>query len=566
MNLGIILVSAAMFALSGAAHADLSISSKPTQNMSCEAGVCTATAPKAVLNVGDLQAMLASGDVSVMPGQLARDIDIVAPVSWASSRLTLDAYRSIMFAQPVTAKKRGGVTIATKTGDYFFTGGGKVTFLRGTGALVVNGETYKLENTLTNLAIDISANPAGFFALSVDYDASNDGTYGFSPIATPLQGNFAGMGHAISNLSIVDETASNLGLFAENDGIMRNIALVNVNVSGKGKFANIGAMVGNNTGRIFAASVSGVVRGTGKLPAIGGVVGINWGLVSDSVADVTLKGGNQSFVGGLVGESWGPGVVNSSAHGHVAGGLVAAGLVGWNFSGPVRQSYSDATVVSDFQAGGLVGLNDGVIDQSFSTGRVKGSSSIHSSVGGLVGENGTDTAPPGKITNAYARGDASGGPTAGLVGVNRGSIDSAYSTGSVFGSPEGGFIGSELADDVSASYWDLNTSGIGDGSQGCGDVSNCVGVTGLTTTQLTSGLPPGFDPDVWGESADVNEGYPYLLTLPPGGGAAARQWAPLAADMKVVPRRGTEDMERRRMRALLSKEAQYRAASGPRVP
>jgi hypothetical protein len=536
--------------------------------MSCDAGVCTATAPKAVLNVGDLQTMLASGDVSVVPGQLARDIDIVAPVSWASSRLTLDAYRSIMFAQPVTAKKRGGVTIATQTGDYFFTGGGKVTFLRGTGTLVVNGETYKLENTLTNLAIDISANPAGFFALSVDYDASNDGTYGFSPIATPLQGYFAGMGHAISNLSIVDETASNLGLFAENDGIMRNIALVNVNVSGKGKFANIGALVGNNTGRIFAASVSGVVRGTGRLPDIGGLVGSNWGLVSDSVADVTLKGGNQSFVGGLVGESWGPGVVNSSAHGHVAGGVVAAGLVGWNFSGPVRQSYSDATVVSKGWAGGLVGLNDGAIDQSFSTGTSVGSPTSTTSTGGLVGENKTDTGHDGMVTNAYARGSVTGvgGATGGLAGVNRDSIRWAYSTGAVSGSLQGGFIGSEKADDVSASYWDLNTSGIGDGSQGCGDVPNCTGVTGLTTAQLISGLPPGFDPGIWGQSASVNDGYPYLLALPPGGGAAARQRAPLAADMKVVPRRATEDMERRRMRALLSKEAQFRAASGPRVP
>src|SRR5947208_15348249 len=148
-----LLISVVALVISTAAHADVSISNKPTQNMSWDAGVCTATAPKAVLNVGDLQTMLASGDVSVVPGQLARDIDIVAPVSWASSRLTLDAYRSIMFAQPVTAKKRGGVTIATQTGDYFFTGGGKVPSLRGTGTLVVNWNTADLQNAPTNPAI-----------------------------------------------------------------------------------------------------------------------------------------------------------------------------------------------------------------------------------------------------------------------------------------------------------------------------------------------------------------------------------------------------------------------------
>jgi hypothetical protein len=50
-----------------AAKADVSISNKPTQDMTCDAGVCTATAKKAVLNVGDLQNMLASGDATVKP-------------------------------------------------------------------------------------------------------------------------------------------------------------------------------------------------------------------------------------------------------------------------------------------------------------------------------------------------------------------------------------------------------------------------------------------------------------------------------------------------------------------
>src|SRR6185295_16277638 len=53
------------------AQADLSISNKPTQNITCDAGVCTATAQKAVLNANDLQAMLASGDTVVKTGTLA---------------------------------------------------------------------------------------------------------------------------------------------------------------------------------------------------------------------------------------------------------------------------------------------------------------------------------------------------------------------------------------------------------------------------------------------------------------------------------------------------------------
>ena len=43
----------------------------------------------------------------------------------------------------------------------------------------------------------------------------------------------------------------------------------------------------------------------------------------------------------------------------------------------------------------------------------------------------------------------------------------------------------------------------------------CVVLTGLTDAQLKSGLPAGFDPAVWGQSAGINNGYPYLLSNPP---------------------------------------------------
>jgi len=45
---------AALLLACAAAQADVSISNKPTQNMSCDAGICTATAHQAVLNVNDL--------------------------------------------------------------------------------------------------------------------------------------------------------------------------------------------------------------------------------------------------------------------------------------------------------------------------------------------------------------------------------------------------------------------------------------------------------------------------------------------------------------------------------
>ena len=38
---------------------------------------------------------------------------------------------------------------------------------------------------------------------------------------------------------------------------------------------------------------------------------------------------------------------------------------------------------------------------------------------------------------------------------------------------------------------------------------------GLTDAQLKSGLPTGFASNIWGQSAGINNGYPYLVANPP---------------------------------------------------
>jgi len=55
----------ALLALPGSAHATVTISAQATQNMNCSAGACAPTATKAVLNGGDLETLLSSGDVTV---------------------------------------------------------------------------------------------------------------------------------------------------------------------------------------------------------------------------------------------------------------------------------------------------------------------------------------------------------------------------------------------------------------------------------------------------------------------------------------------------------------------
>lgn len=52
-------------------------------------------------------------------------------------------------------------------------------------------------------------------------------------------------------------------------------------------------------------------------------------------------------------------------------------------------------------------------------------------------------------------------------------------------------------------------------ARGAGDAPNDPGITGIGDAQLKSGLPDGFDPAVWAESASTNGGYPYLRANPP---------------------------------------------------
>src|SRR3954452_4563288 len=170
-----ILVPILALACSTASQADVSISNKPTQNMSCEAGVCTATAQKAVLDVTDLANMLSSGDVAVKTGTVAKDIAIDQPLTWtATSRLTLDAQRSVIVKKQVTVAGQGALTVTTNDGgsggELLFKNKGSVTFWHTSSSLAINGQSYMLVQDIATLAANIAANPSGAFALANSYD------------------------------------------------------------------------------------------------------------------------------------------------------------------------------------------------------------------------------------------------------------------------------------------------------------------------------------------------------------------------------------------------------------
>ena len=355
------------------------------------------------------------------------------------------------------------------------------------------------------------------YELTRSLDFENPGSYasgavnpawttgnGWDPIGSVGRSQFVfdGNGHTISNLFIERIDTQSVGLFSLNhlDGIIRNIGLVDVDVSGK----NGGGLAGFNLGIISHSYATGSV--TGSEVGTGGLVGLNGSefviggfTISHSYASVAVSG--DSNVGGLAGHNYGT-VMFSHATGSVEGDdSGVGGLVGSN-QGTVISSYATGSVSgSDLSVGGLAGLNwGGRIISSYATGSVSGSERY---VGGLVGRvsSGYANERENWVISSYATGSVKGGVgVGGLVGAlhqssgggvptNKIGVVASYATGSVQGTSEvGGLVGDigvENTDPtkgitITASYWDTQTSGqvtgVGDGDP--------TGVQGRTTAQL----------------------------------------------------------------------------------
>ena len=579
------------------AHATLTISTEATSKVTCSANVCSATAKNAVLNVTQLQTLLASSPVTIKSGATAGSIVVNAALGWASSNsLTLDSYQSITVDKTISVNGTGGLTLTLSDGSaggtLSFGPRGNVTFLGLSNSVTINGAAYTLVPDISTLAADIAANASGKYALANNYNAKPDGKYKSSPVATTFTGTFEGFGNTITGLAIKDTAKSaTVGLFAVVGavGIVRDVGIVAGNVTG-GSDSNgstgisVGELVGTLSGSVvncYSAGVSTVGTNTstanaGIVATAGGLVGAilsSTGLVANSYSTSTVTGGGSAYVGGLVGGIFSGGTVQSShASGKIttgsntqggtysgayAGGLVgiiydnsnaavtmtndyatgsatagsdsyAGGLVG-GAGGPatIRLSYATGAVsvgpgvsLSSFAfGGGLVGYSylvnnlGNTIDQSFATGTVAGAPDAF--VGGLVGYT------LGAVTNSYATGavSATGAGFTGLGGLagdidTGGTIGTSYSTGTVQlvgGSYDGGFVG-DLVGAVTKNYWDTTTSGI---ATGTGNMGNHASITGRTTAQLQAGLPAGFSSTIWGVTATINGGFPYLLANPP---------------------------------------------------
>ncbi|MFL6688842.1 MAG: hypothetical protein ACJ8IR_01440 [Alphaproteobacteria bacterium] len=465
-----------------ARHSAIVISNDPTQNMNCSAGACSPTDYNAVLNVTDLENLLASSDVTINNKfygkhvKIVQEIDVIASLNWStSSKLTLgtDYSAYVQFDSSISVLGEGGLIAP---GSASFANDVTVTFASVASVLSLGGHTYTLVVDFPTLASDIAANAKGFFALANDYDAAND-QFISAPIET-LSGTLLGLGHTISNLSIPKGHKFCEGMVAENEGAIYHLNLSSVSVVLDKKSQYVGGLAGCNRSSLYDVTVSGQITGTSDSDA-GGIAGINYSSIRTARSSAMVTGGQ------------------------------AGGIAGQNNSG-VSYASASGPVNGVIDSGGLVGNNSQYIDHSFATGSVSGNKN---NTGGLAGSN------RGQIQNSYAMGSVNGaaGAAGGFVGYNVGSVQYAYSVGATSGGKKytGGFAGYDANEAIDTAYWDVDTSGISNPADGAGFPKYDPGITGLRTKQLRSSLPLGFSKKDWAEDPNINNGYPYLRANPP---------------------------------------------------
>lgn len=245
---------------------------------------------------------------------------------------------------------------------------------------------------LYNIRKDMNAD----YILMTDIDmteyVANDGDYcylctnGWNPIGsngkysnTAFMGTFDGNNHTIKGLRLETATIPSgtsdryLGLFANNSGTIKNLSLDDVSikcVEETSSYKNIGTICGYNNGTVENCHV------------LGGYIDANsYYINSDKISTYT-------HVGGIAGRNENCGIINKCSNNATISGSV----------------YNDSGQYSFIYMGGIIGLNNGNIMQSYNSGNLKEYAKNYSGClyeGGIVG---TSYPIYSSITNCYNSG------------------------------------------------------------------------------------------------------------------------------------------------------------------
>ena len=346
--------------------------------------------------------------------------------------------------------------------------------------LVSIGSDYTLLHKHYILIEDIDLDPnlpdgLVFTEALIAKDKSDSGYWG-----SPFSGVLDGQGHTIANLHIEGQPGYSVGLFGMLDGLVKDLHLIDVVVSG----SPCGAIAGlNQDGMILHCSVTGKVSGAED---VGGLAGSNMKEASlvECRAEVQVTGGEN--VGGMV-DSNGGILMRCEVQAEISGQRNVGGLVGEGHEGHIIECRTICTVIGSDNVGGLIGDSSGtVIWWSSANCEV----TAEETAGGLVGRATWNSGPV--IVNCYAQGSIAGSIVGGLVGEARhNQIINCYAACEIIpleaeGSDPaiGGLFGDtripDWAPKTIACFWDTELSAV---AVGTGSDPLELG-TGLTTEQM----------------------------------------------------------------------------------
>lgn len=242
------------------------------------------------------------------------------------------------------------------------------------------------------------------------------------PIGTvnkPFDGILEGKGYKIKGIYI--DEGENIGLFGYNNGTIENI-----NLEGYLNGSNfIGAVVANNRGNGKVVGCTNNVEMYASRNGNGAIVGRNEGLIENCENNAYVEFNATS--GGICGNNAVTGIIRKCKNTHeiLLKDFDIGGIVGLN-AGIVEECCNTGNILvttksGRYSKGGIVGTNSGSIKYCFNIARVEGNKNWN--VGGITGNNETN----GRIEFSYNAGEVIGNvKIGGMVGSNSGNIKNSY--------------------------------------------------------------------------------------------------------------------------------------------
>ena len=245
------------------------------------------------------------------------------------------------------------------------------------------------------------------------------------------------------------------GIFGVNEGVIDSIHLVSEGIvkgtNPKTGESGTGGIFGINKGKITNSVLENTKGTVSGVSNTGGLIGINSGDISQTslknVADINIDNEDKVLnIGGLIGKNTGKieggrdaadsyykyqiynnGTITVTGEGENIGGLIGYNTIANGTPGSLTAGYNTGAIKAENSSnvGGIVGKNEGIVDQVFNTvmtgvddkgNTVYGTITGKDNVGGLVGTN------SGTLSNAYNTTAVNGaeGSTGNAVGVNDG--------------------------------------------------------------------------------------------------------------------------------------------------